>query len=101
MGPGQQRKRMLKLARRVPVQEVEEFVLRQPGSHPSYFVLREYGFELLRGWHNRHGITEVSMEDDVFYLACCEYLKAQGFVFESTEAALQYARERGLFEMSK
>ena len=98
MGPGQERKRLLKLARRVPVQQVEDFLLPRPGAHPSYFVLREYGFEVLRGW-GVQGIDEVSIEDDVFAHACCDYLKSRGLVFESTDAALEYGRERRLFHV--
>jgi hypothetical protein len=95
MKPGQQRKRLLKLARRVPVEEVEAFVGGAGGSHPSYFVLREHGYEFLCGWYH-NSTTEVSMSDDVFYRACCEYLKSRGLVFDSDKAASEYARQQGV-----
>src|SRR5262245_2541656 len=97
MRPGQQRKRMLKLARRVPVEQVEGFVLRAPDPHPCYFVLHEHGNESLCCWHAVYG-DEVSMQDEVFHQACCEYLKDRGLVFESAASAAAYARARGLLE---
>lgn len=83
---------MIKQARKVPVEDVRRFIdhghLDGP---PQYFIVHSYGVELVRGWHPRHGVMELSMQDDVFHWACIEYLKSVGLVFDSEEAALDYA----------
>jgi hypothetical protein len=92
MFEGQYRKRMIKQARKVPVDEVRRFIhdgdLDGP---PQYFLLQSHGLEIVRGWHPKHGIMELSMQDDVSYWACIEYLKSIGLVVGSEEAALDYA----------
>ncbi len=88
----------MKQARQVPVEAVEAFLLPRPGAHPGYFVLQQHGAELLcvfRGFQNG---AEVLIEDDVFYQACCNYLKERGVVFETPESATLYAQERGLID---
>ncbi len=98
MGPGQKRKRLLKLARRIAVEQIRASVQNSPDSHPRYFVLRQHGMELLCSWHWMHGQMEVTIEDDVEAVAVSEYLKGLGLVFDSSEAALAYGREQGFLE---
>ena len=83
---------MIKLGRRVPIDEVRTFIHRDKlDGPPLYFVLLANGYELLRGWDPKLGVLETSMEDDVFYVACVEYLKSLGVAFSSEEGAMDYA----------
>ncbi len=94
MREGRQRKRMIKLARRVSVEEIRAFLLNNDHT-PAYFLLRSNGYELLRGWHPTHGITELVMDDEVAYEACVLYLKDRGIVFESEDDALAWRVQSG------
>ena len=95
MKPGKARKRIIKLGRRIPVEEIRAFVENGVDSRPQYFVLRQYGYELLCPWRAHFG-AELTLDDDVLYHACKEYLKERHLVFESTDTALDYARTHGL-----
>ncbi len=102
MQSGRARKRMIKLGRRVPLDEVRLFIHRECLEGPShYFLLLADGYELIRGWHPKLGVMELSMEDEVFYSACTEYLKSIGLVFNSKEDAMRYAATDVFPKLSK
>lgn len=91
---GRQRKRLIKLARRVPIEDVRRFVCPDGDDIPSYFVLQEFGQEVVRSWHFGNGdpdIYEVIMEDEVFCAAMVDYLKSRDLVFSSDDDAIVFA----------
>ncbi len=98
MGPGQRPKRLLKLARRVPVEEIRAWVQTGRDSHSRFFILRHNGTELLRSWHWAHGLMEITIEDDAAATAVTEHLKGLKLVFDSIDAAMAYGREHGLLK---
>jgi hypothetical protein len=98
MGPGQQGKRLLKAARKIPLQDVCEELGCRPGEIPAYFLLNQYGFEVIRGWSRAGGFFEISICDDALAVACSEYLRSLGLLFDSSEAATAYSQPHGWVE---
>src|SRR5262245_23342341 len=98
MSAGRDRKKLIKLSQKIPVEEIRAFVFGTSDSYPQYFVLQRHGIEVLRGWQWRHGVTELTLDDDVLAFAVTEYLKKVGLVFDSDEWALNYAQAHGTLE---
>lgn len=95
MGPGRQRKRLLKSARKIPLDQVWEVLACRPGEPPAYFLLKQHGFELIRGWSRKHGFVEMTICDNALAVACTEYLRFLGLVFDSVEEAKSYSQPHG------
>jgi len=96
---GQERKRLIKLARqRFTDEEVRAMVQSTPDSHPTCCVVQEFGIELLRMWCGPDGMYEVSIDDDVRYFAIIQLLEGRGLVFDTDAEALEYGRQHGLLE---
>jgi len=91
MRSGRARKQMIKYGRRVPIEEVRQFIHGRVGAPPQHYLLSSDGYELIRAWDPKHGFMELTMDNEAFAFACAEYLKSQGLVFDSDDAALRYA----------
>jgi hypothetical protein len=89
---GQERKRLIKLARRqFTAEQLRGLVQPSPDAHPVYCVVRSQGYELLRMWGWPHGLYEVTIEDEVSVFAIQQHLKERGLVFDSDAEALSTA----------
>jgi hypothetical protein len=73
MYEGRYRKRMIKQARKVPVEDVRRFIhhghLDGPPNIHRAFIRRRAGC----GWHQDYGVMELSMQDDGFRIGCIEH----------------------------
>ena len=99
MWEGQERKRLIKLARRrFTAEQLRDMVQRSANAHPIYCVVREHGCEVLRMWGWQHGLCEVTIEDDVHSFAMIRHLAECGLVFDSDAEALEYGQAKGLLE---
>ena len=98
MGPGKQRKRLVKEARKLDPEEVRRTTLDHQGN-PSMFVLRIHGHESLCAWpqpyDRAHALRLVTIEDDAVDLAVMEYLKSIDLVFETEGDAAAFATAKG------
>ncbi|QEH34897.1 hypothetical protein OJF2_34420 [Aquisphaera giovannonii] len=92
-----ERKRLLKLASRIPPERIAG-VLEVADDIPSgYFLIGDDpDHYLVCCWHVANGLMSMIIEDDALAVACKRYLLANGApVFRSTEEAEAHAAAQG------
>jgi hypothetical protein len=88
-GMGKARKRVLKQARKVPDEDIVQF-LTSLGTPLSDFYLQErYGYTAICLWHPQNGSMETLIEDDAMGLAVIQYLERQGVPHITNRADLE------------
>jgi hypothetical protein len=96
MGSGRDRKQTIKAARKIPVEQIREFLRDLESSADDLFLVHNdyLGGWFICPWSRTHGMAELTIEDDAFDLACVEYMKSHGYlIFDSHAQALDYANE--------
>src|SRR5438067_2405475 len=97
MRPGRDRKRVLKAARGIPVEQIRE-LLRLDEETMEWFVIHNAYLEcdFIRCWHRMNGMMTLCIEDGAVHLACIDYMKNHGYLqFESDTAASAFIKAQG------
>jgi hypothetical protein len=98
MRAGRNRKRTIKAARQIPVEQIVEFLRPHEDMVDDHFLVYESGLDawFICCWSRTNGMMTTTIEDDVLDLACVEYMKSHGYLmFDSMEQASAHIKDRG------
>ena len=98
MGEGRNRKRTIKAARQIPVEQIVDFLRPDEDRIDDYFLVHESHLDywFICCWSRTNGMMTTLMEEDVLHLACVEYMKSHGYMmFESLNQASTHAKTQG------
>ena len=98
MAEGKDRKRLIKAARKVPVENILALLQRHEDLVDDYFLVYNSFLDcwFIRCWSRTNGMMDMTIEEEALGLACIEYMKSHGYlVFESEMEASTYVKARG------
>jgi hypothetical protein len=75
---GKARKRVLKQARKIPENEIVQFLTHDGTCLSDYYLENRHGYTAICLWHPQNGSMEMLVEDGAMGLAAIEYLERQG-----------------------
>jgi hypothetical protein len=88
-GMGKARKRVLKQARKVPDEDIVEFLISLGTPLSDFYLQQRYGYTAICLWHPQNGSMETLIEDDAMGLAVIQYLERQGVPRIASRAELE------------
>lgn len=93
-----ERKKLIKAARQVPVEQVRELLRRDDDLVDDYFLIynRDLDDWFICCWSRTNGMMTMTIEEDPLAIAAMEYMKNHGYLrFESTAEASAYIAAKG------
>jgi hypothetical protein len=97
MGTSRDRKRVIKAARKIPIERILDILRKDDDAvDDAFLICNRDDNRLVCWWSRTSGLMISLIEDDAVSLACEEYLMSHScLVFESEVAVLAHAKAQG------
>jgi hypothetical protein len=93
---GRDRKRVIKAAEKLPIEQIADFVRDLKDSADDLFLVHDslLGW-FICPWHRTGDISEMTIDDEAVHVACVEFMRTHGcLVFDSWASARAYTKTR-------
>src|ERR1051326_3740731 len=93
-GMGKARKRVLKQARKIPDEDIAQFLTSHDTPLSDFYLQEHYGYTAICLWHPQNGSMERHLEDGAMGLAVIHYLERQGVPYIANRDELEQLAQR-------